>query len=78
MRRRRHWAAVEVKTSVRAPDPEVRVDRARCARLRRALTALAPGLRPSPRTLAIDLVGVVLAGPAAGIRHHPGDPFHSA
>lgn len=57
-RRRREWIAVEVKARADHPAPERLVDDDRLQRLERALTALAPTLRPLPRALRIDVVAV--------------------
>ena len=73
VRRRRRYAAVEVKTRRAHPAPERMVDADRRHRLLRALRSLAPHLRPLPRGLRVDVVAVVL-GPGGGaeLRHFPG------
>ncbi|MCA8974628.1 MAG: YraN family protein [Planctomycetes bacterium] len=66
VRKGKHWAAVEVKARVDHPAPERFVDGRRLDRLERSLRALAPRLRPRPRSLRIDVVAVRwLAGPTA-------------
>lgn len=71
-RRRREWVAVEVKARADHPAPERLVDEERLQRLARALTALAPTLRPSPRALRIDVVAVRWqADGSAEVMHFP-------
>ncbi|MGA1526289.1 MAG: YraN family protein [Planctomycetota bacterium] len=60
VRRRRLWIAVEVKTRHHHPAPERTVTPTQLARVRRALLALAPHLRPTPRTLREDVAAVTL------------------
>jgi len=80
VRRRRTWIAVEVKTRRDHPAPERCVSLQQLERLARTLRALAPGLRPRPRALRIDVVTVRVAALADGriepleLRHFPG--FH--
>ena len=76
MRRRRLYVVVEVKTRTLDPAPEAAVDDEALARLRHALTKLAPCLRPRPRRLRVDVVAVrLLRGGSPEIRHFPGDAF---
>jgi putative endonuclease len=73
VRRRRIWVAVEVKTRTDHAAPERCVADEQLARIGRALRALAPGLRPRPRALRVDLVAVRLGGAGTPeIRHFPG------
>lgn len=72
-RRRRLWIAVEVKASRSHPAPEQTVSAAQLDRIGRALHALAPGLRPRPRALRIDVVAVHLqADGTVRAVHFPG------
>lgn len=74
-RRRRLWVAVEVKTRRGHPAPELTVSAAQLARIRTALTALAPSLRPTPRTLRIDVLAVqVRPDRTTSIHQFPGTP----
>lgn len=72
VRRGRDWAAVEVKARQDHPAPERTVEGPQLERIRRALLALAPHLRPEPRRLAIDVVAVRWRadGPPE-VRHFP-------
>lgn len=72
LRRGRDWAVVEVKARADHPAPERCAVPAQLDRLERALRELAPRLRPPPRTLRIDVVGVrwTTAGPE--LSHFPG------
>lgn len=73
VRRRRHWTAVEVKTRRDHPAPERTVSPDQLDRIRRALLALAPHLRPAPRTLSVDVVAVRWQPPVAPeVEHFPG------
>lgn len=75
VRRRRTWVAVEVKTRTDHPAPERCVRSSQISRIRRALRALAPTLRPRPRELRVDVVAVrVAAGTPPEVRHFPGEP----
>ena len=58
VRRGCRWAAVEVKARADHPAPERFVDSKRLDRLAAALRALAPQLRPRPRSLQVDVVAV--------------------
>src|SRR5262249_56822193 len=58
VRRRRLYAAVEVKARADHPAPERLVDAGRLDRMARALLALAPELRPRPRALRLDVIAV--------------------
>src|SRR5262252_9727059 len=58
VRRRRLYAAVEVKARADHPAPERCVDGERLDRMAGALLGLAPGLRPRPRALRLDVVAV--------------------
>jgi sugar transferase (PEP-CTERM system associated) len=58
VRRRRDYAAVEVKARTDHPAPERCVDAARLDRLQHALVTLVPRLRPRPRSLRIDVFTV--------------------
>jgi putative endonuclease len=58
VRRRRLYAAVEVKARADHPAPERCVDGDRLDRMAKALLGLAPGLRPRPRALRLDVVAV--------------------
>ncbi len=69
MRRGRLYVAVEVKTRTHHPAPERLVQRAQLHRLERALLALAPGLRPRPRFLRIDVVAVTMLDDHPELRH---------
>jgi putative endonuclease len=60
IRRRRLWIAVEVKTRRFHPAPERTVSGSQRARIRAAIDALAPRLRPSPRELREDVVAVTI------------------
>ena len=72
-RRRRLYVAVEVKTRAFDPAPEQTVSAAQLARLERTLVALAPHLRPRPRSLRVDVVAVRWTRDAPPeIRHFPG------
>ena len=71
VRRGRTWVAVEVKARGDHPAPERFVDAARLDRLTRALLALAPTLRPRPKSLRVDVIAVRWLGPNAEIRHFP-------
>ncbi|MEM7204665.1 MAG: YraN family protein [Planctomycetota bacterium] len=73
VRRRRLWVAVEVKTRSFDPAPEQAVDAKATARLRRALRALVPTLRPRPRQLRIDVVAVRLRPEGPEVRHFEGE-----
>jgi len=66
VRRGRDWAAVEVKASQHHPAPEHCLHADQLDRLVRSLLALAPGLRPRPRSLQIDVVAVRLPAPGRG------------
>src|SRR5215510_2847064 len=55
VRRRRLYAAVEVKARADHPAPERCVDGERLDRMAGALLGLAPGLRPRPRALRLDV-----------------------
>ncbi len=75
-RRRRVWIAVEVKTRRGHPAPERCVRPAQLDRVARALAALAPDLRPSPRALRVDVVAVRLPrrdqpNDSARVEHFP-------
>lgn len=69
VRRRRLYAAVEVKARTHHPAPERLVGVPQLQRLERALRALAPGLRPRPRSLRIDIVAVTGSGDRTELRH---------
>lgn len=58
VRRRRTYAAVEVKTRRDHPAPERHVDGVQLDRLSRALLALAPTLRPRPAALQLDAIAI--------------------
>jgi sugar transferase (PEP-CTERM system associated) len=62
VRRGRRWAAVEVKTSHHHPAPERCLHAEQLDRLARSLLALAPGLRPRPHSLQVDVIAVRLPG----------------
>jgi len=72
VRRRRTYAAVEVKARADHPAPERHVDAERLARLLRALRALAPHLRPAPRELRVDVVAVRWQAAGPEMLHLPG------
>ena len=75
-RRRRLWIAVEVKTRREHPAPERCLEPAQRARLVRALSALAPVLRPSPSGLRVDVIAVRLPdGAAPELLHFAGHEF---
>jgi sugar transferase (PEP-CTERM system associated) len=78
VRRGRRWAAVEVKARADHPAPERFVDAARLARLLQALLALAPTLRPRPRSLQVDVVAVRWRQPRAELVHFPALRFVAA
>lgn len=63
-RRGRSWIAVEVKARRDHPAPERHVAPAQFDRLARALLALAPDLRPTPRSLQIDVIAIRWRDPA--------------
>lgn len=71
LRRRRLYVAVEVKTRAVHPAPERLVEKAQLQRVERALIALAPGLRPRPRSLRIDVVAVTGLGNRTELHHFP-------
>ncbi len=71
VRRGRTWIAVEVKARTDHPAPERFVDAERLGRLQRALTALAPSLRPVPAELRIDVVAVRWLSSGAELTHFP-------
>lgn len=71
-RRRRLWVAIEVKTRRGHPAPERTVTDGQRQRIRAALTALAPQLRPRPRTLRIDIAAVAWTAGAWEVRVFPG------
>lgn len=74
-RRRRLWVAVEVKTRRRHPAPERTVRSTQLSRIRAALTALAPSLRPAPHSLRVDVLAVQLRSDrTAAIHPFPGTP----
>jgi putative endonuclease len=66
VRNGRTWVAGEVKASAVHPAPERTAAPAQLRRVARALRALAPGLRPRPRRLRVDLVAVRLSGGGHG------------
>ncbi len=70
IRRGRDWAAVEVKARADHPSPERLVDGERISRLSRALTLLAPLLRPAPRSLRIDVVAIRWTEPPQILHFH--------
>jgi len=70
-RRGATWIAVEVKTRSGHPAPERCVRPEQLDRLARALADLAPGLRPVPRALRIDVVAVVTGHLAPSLWHFP-------
>ena len=71
-RRRRRWVAVEVKARQDHPAPERLVDGERLDRMARALAALAPSLRPRPRSLQLDVVAIRWRDAApAEVSHFP-------
>lgn len=69
VRRRRLYAAVEVKTRTWHPAPERLVRISQLQRLERALRALVPLLRPRPRSLRIDVVAVTGPRDRPELRH---------
>ena len=69
LRRRRLYVAVEVKTRAGHPAPERLVEKAQLERLERALVALAPHLRPRPRSLRIDVVAVTWRADRTEVHH---------
>ncbi len=71
VRQGRHFAAVEVKARADHPAPERFVDADRLERLSRALVALAPHLRPRPRSLRIDVVAVRWTQTTPELLHFP-------
>jgi sugar transferase (PEP-CTERM system associated) len=71
VRRRAHWAAVEVKARRDHPAPERCVDAAQLDRIERALRALAPALRPRAKSLRIDVVSVRWLATGADLLHFP-------
>ncbi|MEO6596690.1 MAG: YraN family protein [Planctomycetota bacterium] len=71
VRRGRTWVAVEVKARADHPAPERSVSGEQLDRLERALLALAPTLRPRPRTLRIDVVAVRWTATGADLLHFP-------
>jgi sugar transferase (PEP-CTERM system associated) len=71
VRRRRAWIAVEVKARRDHPAPERCIRQEQLDRLERSLRALAPRLRPRPRSLWIDAVSVRWRRPRPEILHLP-------
>ncbi len=71
-RRRRHWVAVEVKTRSHHSAPERCLSPEQRARVERALRALAPSLRPRPKSLRTDVIAVRLSDETPDLRHFPG------
>ncbi len=69
LRKGRLYVAVEVKTRACHPAPERLVEKAQLSRLERALLALAPHLRPRPRSLRIDVVAVTWREDRSEVQH---------
>lgn len=75
-RRRTLWIAVEVKTRRGRTAPERTVTPEQLARIEQSLRALAPSLRPRPRSLRVDLVGISIhPDGTADAAWFPGDEF---
>ena len=75
-RKGRLLVAVEVKTRTGHLAPELTVTETQLARLQRTLIRLAPGLRPRPRLLRVDVVAVrPLPADTMEVRHFPGAGF---
>jgi len=76
VRRRRLLVAVEVKTRRGHPAPEHTVTAEQRARVRRALVALAPTVRPRPRALRVDVAAVSFTQASRhDVRTFPGIPW---
>ncbi len=78
VRRRRTYAAVEVKSRAHHPAPERAVSIEQVDRLEEALRRLTPRLRPRPHLLRVDIVAVrwpCQPRQDPEIRHFAGTPF---
>jgi putative endonuclease len=71
VRKRRAWAAVEVKARADHPAPERCVTPEQLDRLAATLRALAPTLRPAPRVLRIDVIAVRWTAEGPELVHFP-------